>query len=109
MGPHFAQAQKGAQRSAGTNLLTRLRTAAASHQANFTIPPGDYRFSAGGNGYPVLVRIRDMAIPAAGFTFWFDPSHVWGLKFESCTNVQVLGLTLLTMRSPPHKTNGASS
>jgi hypothetical protein len=94
IGPQFSEAQKATQRSAGTNILSQIRTAAANHQAAFTIPVGDYRFSANKGVYPTLSGLRDMAIAATGATFWFDPPDIWGLQFLNSTNVQVNGLTL---------------
>jgi hypothetical protein len=94
VGPQFTEAEKTDQRIAGTNILAQLRSAATNYQPAFTIPPGEYRFSAASGQYPVLSGIRDMIITAFGATFWFDEPHTWGLKFDSCVNVQVMGLTM---------------
>lgn len=88
VGPQFTEAQKAAQRVAGANVLAQLNSAAGS----FTIPPGDYRFSAAN---PItLSGLTNLVLNAPGVTFWFDPPDTWGLKFSSCSNVTVEGLTI---------------
>ncbi len=94
IGPTFTPEQKEAQRAAGTALLQQIQTAALKNSPSFTIPPGDYRFSADWNVYPHLKNIRNMVINAKNVTFWFDPPDVFGLEFDDCRNVTVKGLTL---------------
>ena len=92
--PAFSDAEKEAQRAAGTELLGRLRAATA----DVTIPPGDYRFAC--RQATLIEGLHDLAIDARGVTFWFDrpadqiTADCWGLQFLKCRNVTLRGLTV---------------
>lgn len=94
IGPQFTDVQKVAQRDAGTRILERIAMASATGARHFTIPPGDYRFSADAGKCPTLTGIHDIAINARGVTFWFDPPHVYGLAFQDGQDVTIRGLTI---------------
>jgi hypothetical protein len=94
IGPIFTPAQKDIQRKAGKQLLKSIENASSKGSSVYTIPPGDYRFSADWNYYPHIKNLRNMVVNATGVTFWFDAPDIFGLEFDDCRNVKVKGLTL---------------
>jgi hypothetical protein len=90
--PAFSDADKETQRAAALKLLADLQTAIAASQANFVIPPGDYRFAGKGAKPFELLNVTGMTIEAAGATFYFDP-HL-GVRLTNCHNVTIHGLTV---------------
>ncbi len=90
----WTEADKAAQRQAGTEIIAQLMAANAARKSEFTIPPGDYRFTSQ-SGFSILTLrgLENIHILAQGATFWFD---VWkfGLHVTECKNVIFEGLTL---------------
>jgi hypothetical protein len=72
-------------RASGANLAVQIQQAANRGLAKFAIPAGDYYFSSIFD----LQNARNLAIQAAGVTFWFGAGA--GLRTQHCFNVQWFG------------------
>lgn len=91
-GPVFTEIQKTQQRIDGNVIAENIRNASINQLGTYTIPPGNYRFSAGGGfGFQ---QLQNLHIVADGVTFWFDEPLVYGVIFENCTNIKITGLTI---------------
>ena len=70
-------------------LQNALDVAAAEGVAKFTVPPGEYNFTATSLR---LMGLTDMEISGFGVTLWFSPGS--GLLLNDCTRVSIRGLIL---------------
>ena len=86
------------QREAWQKLEGDLKTAIASGQHEFIVPPGEYRFPSS-PGF-VLADVSDFTLRATGAYFWSERPQAdllgnpQGLNLIRCHNVTVEGLTL---------------
>ncbi len=90
--------EKQQQREAWQKLEGDLKTAIASGQHDFTVPPGEYRFPSA-TGF-VLADVSDFTLHATGAYFWSERPEAdllgnpQGLNLLRCHNVTIEGLTL---------------
>ena len=91
-------AEKNAQREAGTQLLAKIDMAKLNGDKTFTITKGDYRFSktskqGSHRAFIALDNLKNMEIDASGSTFWFE-DECWGLHMTNCANVTIKNLNM---------------
>ncbi len=83
-----------AERNAAGQLQEKLTAAAQTGVAEFTIPPGKYRFPL--NQAWTLAsweKLRNLRIVATGATFIFE-AWKFGLLIKECENLELDGLTI---------------
>lgn len=82
------------QRKAAEALVADLAAATARGDKEFTVPPGDYRFS-GAATEQFAVKASGLRINAHGATFWFHGrKRIDALVVKDSANVTVAGLTI---------------
>jgi hypothetical protein len=110
-GPHFTDAQKRAQREAGTRVMPLVLDAFRTGAPAVRIAAGDYRFGKeqwGRDGVIFPLEFNNLqrddahpfTIDATGATFWFDlpdeqaPTCHFCVGFKECRNLIFKGATI---------------
>ena len=92
--PSFSDADKATQRQAGEKMREDLLTAAARGDKQFTIAPGEYRFSAMKDRGSVisLEKASHLAIVGQGARIWLE-GFCGGFEFKNCDGISLTGVS----------------